>query len=122
MQKKKFNHLSVFDRTTIEYKFKEGWSISRISKEFGRNRSSVSREIQRGKKIKYKAESAHTRALEKRKSRGKRNLLKNEFVKDYVEIAMKELDWSPEQISLRLAIDIPFEISHEAIYQYIYSK
>ncbi len=51
----------------------------------------------------------------------KRRRLKNEEIVSYVRSKLKE-GWSPEQISGRLPIDCPgLSISHEAIYQFIYS-
>lgn len=124
-KKKKFRHLDVIERAKIEVWKKEGVGIREMARRLRRNPGAISREINSNKTPKkkyYHAEVAHTKALENRAKRGKRNLLKNEFVKDYVEIAMMELGWTPEQISIRLPIDTDFQISHETIYQYIYSK
>lgn len=120
--KKKWKHLSVFDRAIIEIKNKEGMSVSDIAKYLKRDKGTISRELKRKVGKKYGSEAVHQKALSNRKKRGKRNLLKNEFIKDYVEIALMEENWTPELISLRIEIDTPFSISHETIYQYIYSK
>ncbi len=123
-KKKKFKHLSVFERTRLEMWRKEGLSFREIGEKMNRDPGALCREIKKHKTNRYRPEVAHTKAIDNRGKRGKRNLLKNEFVKDYVEIAMLELGWTPEQISIRLPIDTEnaFQISHEAIYQYIYSR
>ena len=65
---------------------------------------------------------AHTCALEKRSSRGRELRLKSEFVRRYVVLGLKA-GYSPEQIATKLQSEHPNEsISHEAIYQYIYSQ
>ncbi len=122
-KKKKFKHLSVFERAKIEVLLKLKTGVREIARQLKRDPGVVSREIKKYKTNRYRPEVAHTKALENRSKRGKRNLLKNEFVKDYVETAMMELGWTPEQVHLRLPIDTEgiFKISHEAIYQYIYS-
>jgi len=59
--------------------------------------------------------------LEKRKNRGRKLRLKSGFLRRYV-IAGLKTGWSPEQIAGRLSLDYSdYSISHEAIYQYIYS-
>jgi IS30 family transposase len=57
----------------------------------------------------------------KRKSRGRHDRLKNEAIRIYVVTNLKE-GWSPEQISGRIKCGIGETISHEAIYQYVYTQ
>ncbi len=58
----------------------------------------------------------------KRTSRGRKLRLKNQFMRRYVIVQLKN-GLSPEQISGRLTKDHPdLSISHEAIYQYIYNQ
>jgi transposase, IS30 family len=121
MKKKKWKHFSVYERTKIECWLKLKQSVREIARQLKRSPGSVSREINKNKTNRYRPENAHEKALKNRKQRGKRNLLKNELILGYVEEALKD-GWSPELISLRIKIDTPFEISHEAIYQYIYSE
>jgi transposase, IS30 family len=120
-KKKKWKHFSVYERTKIECWLKLKQSVREIARQLERSPGSVSREINKHKTNRYRPESAHDKALENRKKRGKRNLLKNELVLGYVEEGLKE-GWSPEQISLRLCLDTPFKISYEAIYQWIYDN
>jgi IS30 family transposase len=103
--------------------------MRKIAEELDRNVSSVSREIDGRPRRgigKYIADVAHRKALKRIEKRG--NISKtesNEDLKDYV-VAKLKIGWSPEQISIRLPIDYPedktMRISHEAIYQYVYSQ
>jgi IS30 family transposase len=61
------------------------------------------------------------RALEKRKSRGRKDRLKSKKIREYVTSHLKE-GWSPEQIAGRMKIEKIGSISHEAIYQYVYAQ
>lgn len=68
----------------------------------------------------YKAYVAHTKALSKRLGK-KGKKLDNDFLYSYCQEKLS-IGWSPEQIHLRLPIEHKeYNISHEAIYQYIYS-
>lgn len=121
---KQYNHLTVFERTRIGEKHKEGLGVAEIAKLLKRDRSTIIREIARNgapQTKRYKAESAHTKALGRRKKRGVRPRLKNELIRQYTVEKLK-LGWSPEQVSLRLPVDHKgHHISAEAIYQYIYA-
>lgn len=122
---KRYKHLTVFERSLIGQKHKEGWHVERIAKLVKRDRSTIIREIERNsapKTKKYRAESAHAKALAKRARRGVRPRLKSELIRNYCVEKLK-LGWSPEQASIRLPIEHKGEtISPEAIYQYIYAS
>ncbi|PIT92634.1 MAG: hypothetical protein COU08_01405 [Candidatus Harrisonbacteria bacterium CG10_big_fil_rev_8_21_14_0_10_42_17] len=119
----KFKHFSIEECEKIQEMLWQKSSIRVIAKAMGRSPSSVSREINRNIPLKrsYRPRIAHGRALEKRTSRSRKIRLKNGLVRRYVLIGLKS-GLSPEQISGRLHLEYPKEsISHEAIYQYIYS-
>ena len=121
---KQYTHLTVFERALIGQKHKEGVHVEQIARLVKRERSTVIRELARNgapKTKRYRADSAHAKALERRAKRGVRLRLKSTLIRTYTAEKLK-LGWSPEQVSLRLPIDHPGEhISPEAIYQYIYS-
>ncbi|MDO8620901.1 MAG: IS30 family transposase [Candidatus Levybacteria bacterium] len=129
MQKTKkrcWNQLTLEDRVKIEIKYQEGMSFRDIAEYLGNSRtaSSICREVS-GKPRrglgKYQAHIAHGKALDRRFSK-KPDRLKNEIIRAYVKEKMK-LGWSPEQISIRLPIDLPGnKISHEAVYQFVYAQ
>jgi transposase, IS30 family len=125
---RKFKHLDLNDRIQIEIQYSQGKSYGEIAKHLGhgRNKSTVCREIggRPNKGVgKYKAYTSHCRFLEKEKSRGRREKLKSEAIRTYVKEKMK-IGWSPEQISIRISIDLgkEYRISYEAIYEYIYDQ
>ena len=108
-KRKRFKHLSVFDRAIIGQKRKEGLSCGEIGKIIGHPKSTVFREVEKRKSKNlgfYRADVAHEKALNKRGKRGARKRLKNETIRSYVKEKLK-LGWSPEQIALRLPIDHP---------------
>ena len=121
----KYKHLSIEEREKIQELLWQKTSIRDIAKVIGRSVSSISREINRNVPLFrciYTPRLAHEKALEKRKSRGRKLRLKSMFIRRYVIDHLK-MKYSPEQIAGRLTLEYPNEkISHEAIYQYIYHQ
>lgn len=120
----KYQHLSIEDREKIQEGLWKKWSIRAIARDIGRPPSSVSREIKKNlppERNRYSPRVANVRALDKRRSRGRLTKLKNNRIRTYVVSHLK-MHWSPEQISGRMKKDIGETVSHEAIYQYVYSQ
>jgi len=119
----KFKHFSIEEREKLQLMHWGRSSIRKMAGELGRSPSSVSRELRRNfppeRKV-YTSRMAHERALEKRKCRGRKDRLKNEKIRLYVTEHLKKR-WSPEQISGRMKKENIGNISHEAIYQFIYA-
>jgi IS30 family transposase len=117
----KYQHLTIEEREKIQELHWQKKSLRFIAKAIGRSVSSLSREMKRNCPIKrrYVPRKAHERAIEKRKSRGRKDRLKSKKIRDYVTTHLKE-GWSPEQISGRMKLDKVGSISHEAIYQFVY--
>lgn len=122
---KRYKHLTVFERALIGQKHQEGVHAEKIAQLVRRDRSTVLRELARNgapRTRRYRADSAHAKALDRRAKRGVRPRLKNELTRTYTAEKLK-LGWSPEQISIRLPIDHKGQrISPEAIYQYVYTS
>lgn len=119
-----YRHFSIEEREKIQELIWQKTSMRGIAKALGRSVSSVSREIKRHNSEqpkRYNPRRAHIRAFERRKSRGRKDRLKNETIRKYVITHLKDR-WSPEQISGRMKKDGVGNISHEAIYQYIYAQ
>jgi len=118
----KYNHFTIEEREQLQTLWWQRVSIRKIAKEMRRSPSSISRELRRNfpeeRKV-YTPRIAHDRALIKRKSRGRKERLKNERIRKYVFEHLR-LRWSPEQISGRVRKDLNESISTETIYQYIY--
>ena len=120
----KYKQFSIEEREKIQELAWRKVSLRKIGKILGRSHSSIIRELNRsnpGRAYQYKPRLAQERALEKRRSRGRKDRLKNKIIREYVVSHLK-MRWSPEQISGRLKKDLNQFISHEAIYQYIYSQ
>ena len=120
----KYTHFGVEEREAIQSGLWQKRSIRSIAEELCRSPSSVSREIERNlppERYQYTPRLAHERALKNRKRRGRTLRLKNGQIREYVRKHLR-LRWSPEQISGRMKIDIGETISHEAIYQFIFSQ
>jgi IS30 family transposase len=121
-----YKHFSIEEREKIQELLWQKSSVRAIAGVLDRSPSSVSREIKKNRpplrQISYAPRLANQRALEKRKSRGRKLRLKNQFIRRYVYKGLKA-GLSPEQIAGRLHLEYPDQtISHEAIYQYIYSQ
>ncbi len=120
---KPYKHLSQEEREIIANLLSEGSSLADIAKAVGRDKSTISRELNRNsppERRRYVPCRAHTRARERKTKANKHERLKNDLVRQYVKDSLAA-GWSPEQISGRIRIEHPGQtIHHEAIYQYIY--
>lgn len=120
---KQYNQLSPDERDRIAVLRGKGATRSEIAKELGRNKGTISREINRNSSPEYGCylgHRAHQRAEQRAKNSHNHHRLRHEGIRAYV-LSHLELRWSPEQIAGRIVIDYPeWSISHEAIYQYIY--
>lgn len=123
--KKRYNHLSYEERIMIRSYVQVGLSLRKISKELGRAPSTISRELSRneqfsGKRVIY-PRFAQMKANGRRRRAYKKERLKSINNQKYVEDQLK-MGWSPEQISGRMHVEqFSLPVSHEAIYQWIYS-
>ena len=119
-----YQHFRIEEREEIQKGVWRNESIRSIASRLGRSHSSVVREINRNRspilEI-YTPRTAHERALKERKSRGRKERLKNIAIRSYVVAHIKKR-WSPEQIAYRIGIDLKEKISHEAVYQFIYAQ
>jgi transposase, IS30 family len=117
-----YNHITINERCCIVEYLNLGWSISKIAKELNKNKSSISREINRntinGKYSAHIAQDNYQYRRTKCKPYGKQI---NSLLIDYIQDKLNN-HWSPEQISGRIAIDIPSEkISFSTIYNWLYA-
>ena len=126
MQKRRYTRLADQERESISRGLAQHKSIRQLARELNRSPSTISREIRRNKgKSGYRAFSASRRAKAAASSRkrGKRKIEKQEGLLSYVMEKLQR-EWSPQEISKRLKIeyawDMNMQVSHEAIYQYIY--
>jgi len=117
-----YQHITREERVKIEAWKQAGESNGDIARFLGRSSSTIGRELKRNGKI-YKALSAERRRIEVRKASNavRRKIVAGSDLAKYIEKGLMQY-WSPEQISGRMKIDRPNEISvcHETIYKYIY--
>lgn len=126
LQMKRYKHLTVFERDTLSCLLVRGMSLTDISKVMGRHKSTLSREIFLCKlgRSGYRALTAQA-LLEQRKHFPKRpkKIENNQLLEEYVHTGLRK-GWSPEQIANRLKMEYPsdqtMQVSHEAIYSYLY--
>lgn len=123
--KTSYRQLNLEEREKIAILRAQGQSIRKIAKDLARSHSTILRELDRNSapvnKGYYLPSGAHERALISRRKRGRKKKFKNDFLRNYVESKL-QIGWSPEQIAGKMIIDhLDFSISHESIYQYIYS-
>lgn len=118
--------LTKKDRDRIEYWYYKGISYGVISDRIGCHKSTISREISRGKDSQgiYRSFYANKKTISRIRDRklGKRKIFKIKELRNYVHNAIKNR-WSPYQIAKTLKrtyTDTDMHISHESIYQYIY--
>lgn len=119
----KYNQISIEEREKIYYFLRTDTSLTKIANHLGRHKSTISREISRNRshKLGYLPDRANNLSMG-RKNRNLSKIENNPNLKQYI-IAKLSLDkWSPEMIAGRMKHEkLPVKISHESIYQYIYS-
>lgn len=125
MMTKKYGRLRFDERIEIEKLLSHKKSYADIAALLVRSKSTVSREVNKQGRDKYKAVEAERLAVgsvSNRKS-GKNKIKQNAQLENYV-LEKLSLRWSPWQIHISLQRTFPenraMQISHEAIYLYIY--
>ena len=124
---KTYHRLTFEEREEISRLLSQKYSFNAIANDLGRNKGTISREVNDGadNKYVYRAIRAQNRAKRKssKRRKGKRKLDRNKSLKKEV-LAKLNLRWSPEQIANFLKEKYPqdkdMRISHEAIYTYLY--
>jgi IS30 family transposase len=120
-----YSQLSADQRDRLAHYHAQGLSVRAIAAKLRRSPSTVSRELRRNggpvRKCYYGPHAAQLRATARRRLASRHKRLRDPVILDYVKAKLL-LRWSPEQIAGRLRRDIPGKrISHETIYQWIYS-
>lgn len=124
-----FVQLSLDERRIIARMHEKKISQAEIARSLGRDRSTISRELRRNfwhdREVPvaegYWHVTAHRMAADRRRTY--RKLLRDRDLCAAIIDRLKD-GWSPEQISgrLRLASGASVRLSHETIYQYVYSQ
>ncbi len=119
-----YRHLNNEERHFIHVSIRDGKKQCEIAKSLGRSPSTISREIRAGKWPRslmycYNWGIFFKRERLKSKQRKRPGKITPE-IGALIEEKLRKY-WSPEQISGDLKLNHEIEISHETIYQYIYS-
>lgn len=115
-----YKQLTYEKRNEIKAYLKIGLKLILIAKLVDVHKSTISRELTRNSGLRgYRPKQAQHKA-NSRKKNSRKNTRFTEAVKQRVEFYIKQ-DWSPEQISGRLALAEDIHISHETIYQHIWA-
>lgn len=98
-----YNHLSISEREEI-YRFVDRkMSIREIATALGRAFSTICRELKRNTTpLGYAPNQAQKSYASRRKNCGRKEILKDEVIRDKVQALIVDQHWSPEQISNRL--------------------
>lgn len=118
-----YTQLSIAERHQLyQLKFSTNLSMREIADKLGRNQSTVSRELGRNTSNEglYLPDSAHQKMEERRQQSKVKFSGVSEFCISEIKLRLKQCH-SPEQISGRMKRDGLATISHETIYQMIYS-
>lgn len=118
---KSYTHFSPEDRLKLYGLLLEGLSIQEIADALGYHKASVYRELSRNSsKLGYRPDIASQQYISRRRYHiGK--IDKQKDLRLYIINKLQE-GWSPQQIACRLKMEHSDTIiSHESIYQYIYS-
>lgn len=116
------SQLNLEQRYTIETLYKEGYSQTYISSRINRDKSVVCREIKRNcdeRDKTYRAVLAQKKCDKRHKNKPKKIYFTDE-VKTYVDACLIE-EFSPDQITGLAKTNSIFCVSHERIYQYVWS-
>lgn len=120
----KYQRLSFEEREEISRLLTVGFSLRAIANTLNRNPSTISREINRFKRIQYRAISGQSSSMMKSKSRrlGQSKITANPELQRII-LAKLKLFWSPEQIANYLKETYECKsmcASKDTIYTYIY--
>ena len=122
---KKYCRLSFQERIEIEKLLSHQKSFTAIALALNRHKSTILRDVKRHQKESYSAMGATWEAVSSSSNRrsGKCKIKQCIELENYVLEKLKR-KWSPRQISISLSVAFPknnaMQLSHEAIYFYIY--
>lgn len=118
-----YNHLTLIEREKIMYFHAQKYSVSAIARELHRSKSTISRELRRNADDGfYQPASAQHRYTQRRARCHPHRRLDDPKLRSYVRDKFLNQQWSPEEISGRLALEHhKVIISDNTIYRAIYA-
>lgn len=120
-------HITSFERGEIQALLKLGKTKPRIAEQLNRPLCTIGREIARNSgRDGYRADKAQAKYAKRRLACVAPCKLDPGPLRDYVIKRIRHDEWSPEQVAGRLPLEYPddpaMRISHEAIYQAVYTQ
>ena len=114
-------HLTCEQRCQIYVLLQSGHSQAHIARTIGVDSSTISRELARNTGARgYRSKQAHDKASQRRKEASDKPRKMTPDLVELVEQKLTQEQWSPDQISGRLAKEGVAFISHERIYQHVW--
>ncbi len=115
---RRYNQLTLEQRYEIYILLKTEHHQSEIAQALGVHKSTVNRELKRncGQRG-YRPKQAHSKAKERQHDKIRPRI--SRITWDFIETLIMN-EWSPEQIHGWMKDNLPFSVSHEWIYEYIY--
>ena len=112
----RYSHLSIEEREDIMVRWRDHEGVSRIAREIGRDKSTVSREIARNgwaastspRRV-YRASTAQARADARRLACRRPWALGDPARRSLVASLIRDRHWSPEQVAGRMRAEAPSE-------------
>jgi transposase, IS30 family len=121
MEPEGYLHLTCEQRCQIYALLQSGHSQAHIARKIGVDPSTISRELVRNTGARgYRFKQAHEKASQRRKEASDKPRKMTPDLVELVEEKLTQEQWSPDQISGRLAKDGVACISHERIYQHVW--
>ena len=112
-----YTQLTREQRYQIQALMKAGLNQTETAEIIGVHKATISRELRRNRGLRgYRPRQAHNFSVERCQNKFRPRITIERWF--WVERLLRE-EWSPEQISLWLAAEHSFSISHEWIYQYV---
>ena len=115
-----FKQITEHERSQIEVLLKQGLTITAIAKSLCRPVCTISREIKRNSGKVYDFSVAQYRTNQRHRRKPKRVIFDLQM-RSYIEKQLRTDSWSPELISARGKLFRSDFVSHESIYQWIWS-
>ena len=119
-----YTHLTTDEREKAMVLREKGCGVSEIARQLGRDKSCISRELQRNAKAdgSYSAAWAEKKYRRRRKKCHKPYIMANAQLAEYVAKRMR-MKWTPEQIEGRARLEgYPIRFSYSSIYRAIDRK
>ena len=114
-------HLTCEQRCQIYALLQSGRSQAHIARQIGVDPSTISRELVRNTGARgYRFKQAHEKASQRRQEASDKPRKMTPDLVELIEEKLTQEQWSPDQISGRLAKDGVALISHERIYQHVW--